>query len=692
MNKNMNSKKPLRIFLGDLTYDTIVLSTDSMPTNIGYIAAYSKKKFGNDVNITLFKYISDLEKIILENPPDILALSNYAWNYRISLEMFRIFKQMNSNGLTIFGGPNLPLDMDSQTKFLKENPEFDVYIPLEGEVGFSNILEKVLNFNSRENLKKQISEETIDGCILRKPNNDFQYSPTPIRTKNLDDIPSPYLNGMMDKFFDGKLSPALQTNRGCPFLCTYCVDGNTAVNEVNKFSMDRVCSELYYIATHVPETTKSMLISDLNFGMMPRDLEICDYIAKLQKEFDYPKQIHATTGKNSKERIIESIKRLNGALRLWMSVQSMDNDVLTNIKRQNISLEHTMALIPVIKEAKLRTMSEVILGLPGETFQSHIETIRKLLKSKIDFIVVYTCMMLNGAEMNTPAERAKWEFKTKFRIIPRDFVKLRNGKMIMEIEEVIVGSNTLSFDEYVELRLLAFSMYVTNAGIVYDPLLKFLREKNVDVFELISNSYSVTENAPEKIKNLFETYREATINELWDSPKDIIENYQNEDEYQKLLDDKDGINIMRHYNALVIAELMGDWTEHILKTGYDILKKNNLLSSEIEEQYKAISEYCKSISHNPLGRDRMNTNPEYLFEYDIISWLNSVSGKPLEDFKNDSPRKIVFQLSDEQFKFIEDKLDIFGDTTEGKSQVIKRSSMDLLWRKPIMSNGFFNYS
>ena len=141
-----------------------------------------------------------------------------------------------------------PCNIDSKTppctKFLKENTEFDVYIPLEGEVGFSNILEKVLNFNSRENLKKQISEETIDGCILRKPNNDFQYSPTPIRTKNHDDIPSPYLNGMMDKFFDGKLSPALQTYRGCPFLCTYCVDGNTAVNEVNKFSLDRVCSEL----------------------------------------------------------------------------------------------------------------------------------------------------------------------------------------------------------------------------------------------------------------------------------------------------------------------------------------------------------------------------------------------------------------------------------------------------------------
>ena len=680
----MNSEKSLKIFLGDLTYDTIALSTDSMPTNIGYVAAYCKNKFGNKVEITLFKYISDLEKTILDNPPDILALSNYAWNSRISLEMFRIFKQMNSNGLTIFGGPNLPLDMDSQTKFLKENPEFDIYIPLEGEVGFSNVVKKVLNFNSRENIPKQISKESIDGCILRKPNGDFQYSLSPIRTKDLDEIPSPYLSGMMDKFFDGKLSPAIQTNRGCPFLCTFCVDGNPAVNQVNNFSLDRVRSELLYIVKHVPETTKSLLISDLNFGMIPRDLEICDYISELQNEFDYPKQIHATTGKNSKARIIEAVKRLNGALRLWMSVQSMDKDVLLNIKRQNMSLEQTMAIIPVIKEAKLRTMSEVILGLPGDTFQSHIETIRKLVKSKIDFIVVYTCMMLNGAEMNTPAERAKWKFKTKFRIIPRDFVKLRNGKKIMEIEEVIVGSNTLSFDEYVELRLLAFSMYVTNAGLVYDPLLKFLREKDVDVFELLSNSYSVVENASKNIKNLFNTYRESTLTELWDSPEDIIENYQNDDEYQKLLDEKDGTNIIRHYNALVTAELMDEWTEHILKIGHDLLKKNNLLSFEIEKQYQAISEYCKGLSHNPLGRNRMNTNPEFSFEYDIISWINSPDEKPLENFKYESPKKFLFKLTDEQFKFIENKLETFGDTTEGKSQVIKRSSVDLLWRKPIL--------
>ena len=47
----------LRIFLGDLTYDTVAISTEAMPLNVGYVASYCKKKFGDRVEILLFKYI-----------------------------------------------------------------------------------------------------------------------------------------------------------------------------------------------------------------------------------------------------------------------------------------------------------------------------------------------------------------------------------------------------------------------------------------------------------------------------------------------------------------------------------------------------------------------------------------------------------------------------------------------------------
>ena len=107
----------IRIFLGDLTYDTVTLSTDSNPLNVGYIAAYCKSKFGADVEISLFKYIRDLEDALYSSPPHILGLSNYSWCERIGLEMFKLAKEIDPEVVSVWGGPNLPADSPSHQIF-----------------------------------------------------------------------------------------------------------------------------------------------------------------------------------------------------------------------------------------------------------------------------------------------------------------------------------------------------------------------------------------------------------------------------------------------------------------------------------------------------------------------------------------------------------------------------------------------
>tara|TARA_B100002003_G_C13750263_1_gene373605 strand:+ start:74 stop:418 length:345 start_codon:yes stop_codon:yes gene_type:complete len=104
----MLTLKPLKIYLGDLTYNTIVVSTESLPINIGFIASYCIKQFGNKVDITLFKYISDLEKAISESPPDILGLSNYCWCQNISQEMFKLFTKKKPKWLKSLGWTKFP--------------------------------------------------------------------------------------------------------------------------------------------------------------------------------------------------------------------------------------------------------------------------------------------------------------------------------------------------------------------------------------------------------------------------------------------------------------------------------------------------------------------------------------------------------------------------------------------------------
>ena len=77
--------KPLKIYLCDLTYNTISVATDSFPLNIGFVAAYCKHKYKGLVDIELFKYPDDLEKALKKEKPDVLGMSNYPWNFNLGL-------------------------------------------------------------------------------------------------------------------------------------------------------------------------------------------------------------------------------------------------------------------------------------------------------------------------------------------------------------------------------------------------------------------------------------------------------------------------------------------------------------------------------------------------------------------------------------------------------------------------------
>ena len=680
----MKNGTPLKIYLGDLTYDTVTISAESMPLNIGYVASYCKKQFGNNVEISLFKYINDLEKAIRESPPDILGLSNYVWGKNVSYEIIRMMSEVDPDVLNVWGGPNFPIDFPSQEKFMKEFPKVDIYVPVDGEIGFSNIVEHALKASSKKDIRQKVLSKPIDGCVSRDTDGKLQYTIPVIRIKKLDEIPSPYTTGILDKFFDGKLAPMMQTNRGCPFHCTFCADGKDEVNQVNNFSTERVKEELDYIVKYKHKDTRNMIFSDLNFGMYPRDQEIAKYISDLQLKHNYPDFIYISTGKNQKEKVINAIKTLKDSMPLWMSVQSLDKGVLKNIRRDNISTDHMLALYPAIKAANLQTRAEVILGLPGETHENHMTTLRELIQARMDEIQVHTCMLLDGSEMGTPNERKKWKLDTKFRILQRDFAELSNGKKVMEIEEVVVSSEHMTFDEYVDLRILAFVIYVTNRGTVYDPITKFLREQNLDVFDYFCKIKDDIDSAPKSIQDIFKRFKDATINELWDTPEKIITNYQKDSEYQKLLNGEAGINVMYHFLAEVTSQHMDDWTEYILTTAYDFLKNSIQNNQAWGQQFNDVSHFCKGTAHNTLGKDRMVSNPEFDFNYNVIEWLKTTNELSLDHFILSEPIKISFQLSDEQFKTVQKTLEMYGETIVGKSKALRMISSTNLWRRPVI--------
>lgn len=673
--------RPLRIYLGDMTYTTVSLANFVFPLNIGFIAAYAEKRFGSEIDLRLFKYLEDLEEAIHVNPPEILGLSNYPWNFNLGLEFFRLTQAISPGTICVMGGPNIPLEDEPRSQFIKRNPLIDFYAYLEGEEAFAALVARALETGAdRERMKSA----PIDGCIHRVSETEVMKGTWLTRRRNLDEIPSPYLTGHMDKFFDGKLTPMMETNRGCPFSCTFCHEGNQLISKVNHFSIERVKAELDYIAAAIqkaPILISSLMFADPNFAMYERDYEIVEHIERIQKRQGWPRSITASTGKNKKERIAKALRKLNGSMSMWMSVQSMDPVVLKEIQRDNISTSQMMALANVYQELGLPTLSELIVGLPGDSYEKHVKSLSEVVEAGIDIIETYTCMLLNGTELNSALSRETYKIGSHFRILPRDFGKFRDGRISIEVEEVVTSTSTMSFEDYIELRKLHLMVWVVYNGGGFSPLLRLLRQNKVPIISLLQKLVADIKLAPLPVQAVFDSFVRLAREELWESAEELRAYVCTDNNYEKLLKGEIGINLIQNHTAMGLA-VMDDWASYVFRTASVML--GDAMRGDIEKStiFADILAFCAGRVHNIWGSDRNEDNPCVLLRYDIASWMRSPLSVPLSQYSFSSPVMYQFGFSETKKEEMAAQIQRYGTTATGIGRIIIEMGRSRIFREP----------
>ena len=678
--------RPLSIYLGDLTYTTLSLATDAFPLNIGFIAAYAEKCFGKEIDLRLFKYVEDLERAINEKPPDILGLSNYPWNFSLGLEFFRLARTVSPRTIRVMGGPNIPLEDEARSQFVKQRPLIDFYAYLEGEEAFAALVARALLTNAdREKMKSA----PIDGFIHRMSETEVMKGVMLARRRDLDELPSPYLTGHMDKFFDGKLSPMMETTRGCPFSCTFCHEGTRLVSKVNHFSIDRVKAELDYIAAtakRAPNLISNLMFADPNFAMYERDYKIVEHIERIQQRQNWPRSIFASTGKNKKERIAKLLRKLNGSMSMWMSEQSTDPVVLQQIKRDNISTSQMRALAGMYQEFGLPTLSELILGLPGDSYESHVKSLSEVMEAGIDVIDTYTCMLLNGAELTSPFSRAAYKIGSHFRILPRDFAKLRNGRIAVEIEEVVTSTSTMSFGDYQEARKLHLMVAVVYNGGGFGPLFRLLRQKKVPNIGLMQKLVVDIKSAPAPVQAIFNSFVRLTKEELWNSEEELQAYVRAANNYEKLLKGEVGTNLIQTHTAMSLA-VMDDWVEYVFLTAKSMLGEDVHIDVESSAIFADIQNFCVGRVHNIWGPERNEDTPYVLLRYDVARWMQSPLSVPLSQYEYRIPVMYQFGFSEAKKEEMTALIQRYGTSTTGIGRIIIQMGRDRIWREPIALSG-----
>ena len=661
----------LIIYLGDLGYyNKYTRQTMYVPLNIGYIAQYCLQTYPEDVEIKLFKDPKKLLQQALECKPDVVGLSFYYWNTDLNHTLIRRLRGHYGNDLTvIWGGPSVGSDQRELHNLFNRFPEVDAFVINEGELGFSNAIGDLLSGVNK------IWSKPIDGAVFKRDGKLILGKPVGL-TLDLETLQSPYLNGLLDEFLVGDYMPMIQTSRLCPYTCAFCASGKNR-GKLRGFPIEQVKAEIDLVCERFADRPyMGLLLSDENFGILKRDVELAEYFLESKEKTGYPKNIFFYNDKrftDTSKRVIELLGQIN-THGLILSLQSENPETLKEVKRKNLSPTDIAAALKWASDRNMPTSTELIFGLPYETRESFSALLSSCVEKGFDSILGFNLFLIDGIELNTPAQRERHGMRTMFRPVGTYYGML-DDEFTAETEEIVTETKCFTFEDYLLIRCLNFAYYSVFALLFYRWFFQYIRHCGIDMskFMLKFVSPSSEDLSPQHIQ--FSTdFLNAIEGELFESRAAVKE-------YLHKLFEADGREVsdpIRHnvfYGSRLIY-LETDWIA-------DSLRKTlkSFLSPQQHQEIYQTAEFILELCARERVNLRIDDTPEPLLSsFDVIAWKSDKFNKPLENYRI-KPARLNFSLSSDTLERINSYRNEFGSQSDS---AFYYSAMDFMNRRELI--------
>jgi tRNA A37 methylthiotransferase MiaB len=384
------------------------MALESMPLAAGYLKAVAMTDdvLSASTDVTIHNFgggdtVGEMARRIFggADVPDVMGFSVLGWNYRAFGLLSETFKQVNPRGVVVFGGNHVA---NQGRRVLRSFPEVDIVVDGEGETVFRELLHALVGERWRHALP------TIEGITFRGRNGRAVTTRARERIVELDTIPSPFLTGAIPMVGDDgrfKYDVALmETNRGCPYKCSFCYWGGAIGQKVRSFSRARLRQELEYLARHEVET---VVLCDANFGLLPQDLAFVDDLIDVRNRHGYPRFLETSWAKNKSKTFYSIVKVMSDhGLRssFTLALQTLDDATLSQMHRTNMRLNEWEDLAEWLESEGLDCYAELIWGAPGETVESFLAGYDRLA-TRVSRIAVYPMLIIPNTRYATEREQ-----------------------------------------------------------------------------------------------------------------------------------------------------------------------------------------------------------------------------------------------------------------------------------------------
>lgn len=397
-------------------YSTADMVAPSM--GLAYLAAVLEK-YGYKVEILDAPALEiDYAKLPAElerRKPDIIGVTATTAVAPSAFKTAQIAKQVVPDALVVMGGGHITF-IPEET--MKAEPSIDVGVIGEGEY---TLLELVETWEKGGDLSK------VKGLILRGKDGSIKRTPPRPLIENLDELPFParHLLPMERYRVFGKQETLglIFTSRGCPYNCIFCSSSLLFGKKFRARSPKNVVDEVEEFV----ETYKSNhveFVDDLFIFDKKRVEAICREIKERGLDILW---VCSARVDSADLELFKTLRRA-GCVMIYLGVESGVQRVL-NLMRKGTKVEQAVRAVRMAKEAGLQVVASFVLGVPGETWEEALETIRFAKRLDPDFAQFSLATPFPGTALYQYA-------KEKGLLLTEDWTKYTVLKPVMRTEEL----------------------------------------------------------------------------------------------------------------------------------------------------------------------------------------------------------------------------------------------------------------
>jgi hypothetical protein len=652
---------PHKINVGFLQLNSVFADQHYLPLSVGMLVAYAEK-YAQEKKFLHFQTpvcdYGDPSEIAKQfDGCDVLSASMYVWNEQSTLAICEEYKRRNPAGIVIIGGPSVPngqkqfrrkktkelTDQERSAERFRFTEDYhlrykfiDFLVHGEGERVFCQLLDSFCRQDS--------AWRTIPSLSYIN-NEEFTFNPLIERMtdEELSACPSPFQSGYFDrtvaKFPERKWIVMYETDRGCPYQCSYCDWGGATEDKVSKFALDQIYEDIMWMGRNkIPY----VFLCNANFGILRRDIEIAEFFVKCKTDFGYLEGVSTQNAKNPKPHTLDALRVLDSAglnKATVMSQQSLNTDTLKAVRRDNMDLAEYDQMQKKLAMEGIYTMTDIIFPMPQETYESLTSSVSTLIsRGQYNRIQFNNLSILINTEMGNPEYQKKYEMRlVRSAMINVHGRRESTATRLMEYQTLVVGTNTMPPSEWLRARVYCWLVnFVFFNKLLQMPIIFLNQYYGIDYAKIFEVFVDIDSRKYPIVGSIIESF--------WRKADEIQngngEEYEHSERFLNIYWPPDELAHIELCTSermpTFFAEVLDLWREHFYKPGFELIDEalgisNSLVRLPFETKDKVlklknnIPRYVKNVMKGEIS-------PLEHGDFDLIVKREGTQMKNLDDW------------------------------------------------------------